>query len=110
MASGGFVILAQFHLQAGRRERFLEVARADAEASVRDEPGCRHFDVLITHEAADAVWLHEVYDDAAAFEAHLKTPHFARFERDSRELVASSTVRRFEQIGHARAQRSGSER
>ena len=103
MASDGFVILVEFHLQAGQRERFLEVARADAEASVRDEPGCRHFDILLDDAAPDAVWLHEVYDDGAAFDAHLKTPHFERFDRDSRALVKASHVRKLRQIGHAKA-------
>jgi len=102
VASDGFVILAEFQLKPGQRDRFLGVAKADAEASVRDEPGCRHFDILVTDEAPDTIWLHEVYDDAVAFEAHLKTPHFARFDRDSQALVSSSNVRRLEQIGHAK--------
>ena len=102
MTSGGFVILAEFHLEPGQREHFLEVVRADAEASVRDEPGCRHFDILISDEQPDVVWLHEVYDDPAAFDAHLETPHFERFDRDSKTLVARSNVRRLEQIGHAK--------
>ena len=102
MTSDGFVILAEFHLKPGKRERFLEVVRADAEASVRDEPGCRHFDILISDEQPDVVWLHEVYDDDAAFDAHLETPHFERFDRDSKDLVLSSNVHRLEQIGHAK--------
>ena len=102
MTSEGFVILAEFHLEPGQRERFLEVVKADALASVRDEPGCRHFDILISDEQPDVVWLHEVYDNAAAFDAHLETPHFERFDRDSKALIVSSNVRKLEQIGHAK--------
>ena len=102
MADRAFVILAEFRLKPGMRERFVEVARADGEASVRDEPGCRHFDVLLPEGEPDTVWLHEVYDSREAFEAHLKTPHFAAFDQGSRDLVAESEVRRLDQIGHAR--------
>lgn len=84
------------------RERFIEVATADGIASVRDEPGCRHFDVLLPEDEPDTVWLHEVYDSQQAFDDHLKTPHFAAFDRDSRDLVAKSNVRRLGQIGHAK--------
>lgn len=85
------------------RDRFVEVARADGLASVRDEAGCRHFDVLLPEGEPDTVWLHEVYDSKEAFDAHLETPHFATFDRDSRDLVASSNVRRLGQIGHAKS-------
>jgi (4S)-4-hydroxy-5-phosphonooxypentane-2,3-dione isomerase len=98
-----FVILAEFRLKPGRRQRFLEVVRADALASVRDEPGCRRFDLLIPEDEPDTVWLHEVYDSKAAFDAHLETPHFKAFDRDSKELVAGSTVRRLSQIEHAKS-------
>ncbi|HEX6142930.1 MAG TPA: antibiotic biosynthesis monooxygenase [Geminicoccaceae bacterium] len=77
MASGGFVVLAGFRLQAGPRGRFPEADRADAEASVRDEPRCRHFDVLITDEVPDTVPPHEVHDDAAALAAHLSSSRSA---------------------------------
>jgi quinol monooxygenase YgiN len=36
--------------------------------------------------------LYEIYDDRAAFEAHLKTAHFASFNRASEPLVADKTV------------------
>ena len=62
------------HLQA-----LLEVCRDDATHSVKDEPGCRRFEVFYDVESPNELILIEVYDDDAAFQAHLKTPHFARF-------------------------------
>ena len=38
--------------------------------------------------------LYEIYDDAAAFDAHLATPHFAIFNEATAPLVASKTVHR----------------
>jgi (4S)-4-hydroxy-5-phosphonooxypentane-2,3-dione isomerase len=105
VTGAAFVILAEFRLKPGRRERFLEVVRADALVSVRDEPGCRRFDLLVPEDDPDTVWLYEVYDSKAAFDAHLETPHFKAFERDSKDLVAGSTVRRLSQIEHAKSLR-----
>jgi len=43
----------------------------------------------------ETVVLYEIYDDRAAFQAHVKTPHFAAFDRESRDLVAAKTVREY---------------
>lgn len=74
-----FVIIAEFATTAANRDEFLALCRLDADGSVRDEPGCSQFDVVLSHEDPDTVILFEVYDDAAAFEAHQQTPHYATF-------------------------------
>jgi quinol monooxygenase YgiN len=48
--------------------------------------------VVIPDGEAGRVLLYEVYDDAAAFEAHKRTAHFAVFDRDSAPLVAAKDV------------------
>ena len=102
MTGGGFVILVEFRLKPGTRDRFLDVARADALASVRDEPGCRRFDLLVPEDDPDAVWLYEIYADADAFDAHLETPHLKRFQADNRPFVEAVRIRRCAQIEHAK--------
>ena len=59
--------------------KFLNLCRFDGTRSVSDEPGCRQFDVNTGAESPDGVLLYEVYDDAAAFEAHKLTPHYKEF-------------------------------
>ena len=89
---GGYVVMVEFRLQAGTSERFRRLIVENARASVRDEPGCRQFDVVTPQGDTDRVILYEIYDDAAAFDAHKKTPHFAAFDRDSASLVAAKVV------------------
>ena len=84
--------MVEFRLQAGTFERFRRLIVENARASVRDEPGCRQFDVVIPQGDADRVFLYEVYDDAAAFDAHKRTPHFAAFDRDCVPFVAAKVV------------------
>ena len=40
-----FSLVVQMEVRPGRREQFLAGMSANAEASVRDEPGCLRFDV-----------------------------------------------------------------
>jgi autoinducer 2-degrading protein len=87
-----FIILVDFHLKPGTSERFRRLIAENAKASVRDEQGCQRFDVFVPKGESDRVMLYEIYDDEAAFGEHLKTPHFAIFDRDSPELIESRTV------------------
>jgi len=64
----------------------------NARTSVREEPGCRQFDVLEPTKEKDRVVLYEIYDDRAAFELHLKSTHFASFNTASAPLVAEKLV------------------
>jgi quinol monooxygenase YgiN len=84
--------MVDFRLKPGTFDRFRHLIVENARASVRDEPGCSQFDVVTPDGAADRVVLYEIYDDAAAFEAHKRTPHFAIFDRDSAVLVAEKAV------------------
>jgi (4S)-4-hydroxy-5-phosphonooxypentane-2,3-dione isomerase len=91
----GFAIVVEFRLKPGARDRFVELVTVNAATSVRDEPGCRRFDILLPEGNVDRVDLYEIYDDAEAFAAHLETPHFKRFKAASAELIEQQTVTRY---------------
>lgn len=88
----GYVILVDFLLKPGSRPEFRHAIDANAKASCRTEPGCRQFDVVEPGDEPDRIILYEIYDDRAAFEAHLKAPHLAAFEAASNHLVTKKTV------------------
>jgi (4S)-4-hydroxy-5-phosphonooxypentane-2,3-dione isomerase len=88
----GYVILVDFLLKPGSKAEFRRAIDANAKASCRSEPGCRQFDVVEPRDDPDRIVLYEIYDDRAAFEAHLKTPHLATFEAASNHLVTKKTV------------------
>ncbi len=89
------VIIAEFDVKPGAMDAFLAAALVDAEASVRDEPGCQRFDVLVPDGGGDKVVLYEIYDDDAAFAAHLETPHFAAFRDAIADLEESRRVGKY---------------
>jgi len=90
-----FVIVVEFRIHSGKMAAFRRLMDENARASCRDEPGCRRFDVLTSDKDPDHILLYEIYDDRAAFEAHVKTPHFAVFNRDSAPLVADKVVKEY---------------
>jgi quinol monooxygenase YgiN len=94
---GQFVVVAEFEVRPEGLERFLELAEVDASQSVAKEPGCRQFDVTVDREG-HRVLLYEVYDDPAAFDAHLQTPHLEAFRAAIEPLVVSRNVRRLTRV------------
>ena len=92
----GYVVIAQFDLKPGTRDQFVEIALIDARASVANEPGCQRFDVLCAHENPEKVALYEIYDDPAAFDAHLKMPHLQAFRDGIADLVVDRDIQMFD--------------
>ena len=93
-----FVIVVEFRIKPGRMPDFRKLIDDNARASVREEPGCRRFDVLANRKDAERILLYEIYDDRAAFDAHLKTPHFAVFNDASAPLVADKIVAEYDLV------------
>jgi quinol monooxygenase YgiN len=90
-----FALTVTFRLHPGQRDTFLPLMRANAAASLAEEPGCLRFDVLLPEDDPQEVFLYEVYTDAEAFAAHLAAPHFRAFDRAVRDMVAAKTLRRY---------------
>ena len=88
-----FSLVVQMEVRPGRREEFLAGMAANAEASVRDEPGCLRFDVCSVADDEHRFVFYELYRDADAFAAHRAAPHFAVWRAvAARTLVAGSQV------------------
>jgi quinol monooxygenase YgiN len=87
-----YAIIVDFKLVPGKRQEFRRLVDRNARTSSSSERGCRHFDVLESREEADRIFLYEVYDDQAAFEAHVRSSHFNEFDRESAPLVADKSV------------------
>jgi (4S)-4-hydroxy-5-phosphonooxypentane-2,3-dione isomerase len=94
----GFIILVDFKIKPGQMAAFRRLIDDNARASVKDEPGCRRFDVAAHRKEPDRILLYEIYDDRAAFDAHLKTKHFAVFNEASAALVMDKTVTEYDLV------------
>ncbi len=92
----GFVVTVDFTLKPGAMPVFRRLIDENARVSCQREPGCRRFDVLVPMGAEDRVFLYEIYDGRAAFDAHLQSAHFATFNRASAELVMNKNIAEFD--------------
>ena len=90
-----FVVIPEFLVKPECIDAFMALAQDDASHSVADEPGCQQFDVVQVEGAPHQVFFYEVYDDRAAFEAHLRTPHLARFRAGFPALIQEERPVRF---------------
>ena len=92
------MITVEFRLKPGTRDAFRPLMDENAVTSARDEPGCRRFDVLEPAGQPDVIFLYEIYDDRAAFEAHVRSPHFLKFQAETEGFVAGKTVVEYELV------------
>jgi autoinducer 2-degrading protein len=89
---GAYVIVVDFRINDGAKSEFRRLMDANAKDSCRHEAGCRRFDVLEFPEQDDRILLYEIYDDRAAFDVHVKSPHYLSFNKASAPLVREKKV------------------
>jgi len=93
-----YVVTVVFVAKPEFREAFREAMIRNAQASREREPGCRQFDVCIDPADSATIFLYEVYDDRAAFDAHTRTDHFREFDTTVKDWVAHKAVTIYERV------------
>ena len=87
-----YVVTVEFAIEPSRLNDFLPLVLENARASREREPGCRQFDVCTDAARPALVFLYELYDDRAAFDAHLASAHFLAVSAATRDMVAKRTI------------------
>jgi (4S)-4-hydroxy-5-phosphonooxypentane-2,3-dione isomerase len=87
-------LVVEFHIKPMHVDAFDTAIRANAQASLDTEPGCRQFDVCRDPSDQTLFFLYELYDDEAAIQAHLQSPHFLQMNAATASWVESKLVRK----------------
>lgn len=87
-----YCIIVKTQLKPGQREAFLAAMLPNAEASVRDEPGCHVFDVLEDRDNPELFHLYEIYTDEQALAEHKTTAHYKASREVVTPLIAEQSV------------------
>src|ERR1700687_4399858 len=92
-------ILVEFRVKPEAKDDFKRLIAQNAAASLEREPGCQQFDILLPEGGPEGGMdgrfvLYEIYADAAACDAHLRTDHYRQFETAVSAMVAEKTVSR----------------
>ena len=88
-----YVVTVEFGIDPRQFEQFIPLMLDNARRSREDEPGCRQFDVSVDDTRPGFVFLYELYDDRAAFDHHLASPHFVSFAAATTKMITDRVIR-----------------
>lgn len=86
------VRLAELQIVPAQLDAYLKLLREEIEASVRLEPGVLTLNAVALKNSPDHIRLMEIYADQTAYEAHLKSPYFAKYKTATATMVRSLTL------------------
>jgi (4S)-4-hydroxy-5-phosphonooxypentane-2,3-dione isomerase len=72
----------------GQIDNYLAALKENGAAAVKQEPGCHEFNITVSQKDPNHVFIFEVYDNAAALDAHRQTDHFKKYAATTKEMVA----------------------
>ena len=83
------VRLAELHIDPSQLEEYKAALRDEIETSIRLEPGVLTLYAVSVKGDPGQIRIFEMYADAAAYEAHLQTPHFKKYKTGTEGMVKS---------------------
>lgn len=90
-----FIVVVEFDIASEHLTSFMREMHENAHLSVEVEPECLQFDVCTDPAQPTNILLYEVYSTKSAFEEHLRTKHFLRFNETVAPWVRGKSVRTF---------------
>lgn len=78
-------VFVRAELKSEYLKTFLNHSREDAQGSVKNEPDCLRFDIFQDDENPNIIYFYEAYKNQAAFDHHLTTPHFQKWQEGLRD-------------------------
>ena len=83
------ILMVRFEIKQDKIKKFIEEMKLDAEGSVKNEPGCRRFDIIQDEEVESKIALCEIYNDQAAIDDHLTRDHFTKWENTTKDWLTT---------------------
>jgi quinol monooxygenase YgiN len=92
-----FIAAVEYDIVPGQVDNFLAALKENGAESVK-EPGCRELDIAVSQKDPNHVLIFEVYNDAAAAQAHRETDHFKKYAATTKDMVAKREARGFSSV------------
>ncbi|MEQ8416321.1 MAG: antibiotic biosynthesis monooxygenase [Imperialibacter sp.] len=83
------VRLAKLVIDSAQLDSYNAFLKEEIEASVRLEPGVLTLYAVAEKNDPARITILEIYADSAAYQAHLKTPHFIKYKNGTASMVKS---------------------
>lgn len=81
--------IAEIEIEPAALEEYKAILKEEAAASVKLEKGVISIFPMYSKENPTSVRILEIYADRAAYEQHLKTPHFQKYKTGTASMVKS---------------------
>jgi len=91
------VNVVEYDIAPGQIDAYLAALKENGVATVK-EPGCHEFNILVSQKDPNHVLIFEVYNDAAAAEAHRQTDHFKKYAATIKDMVVKREGRPFSSV------------
>ena len=88
-ADGQMVRLAKLEIDPAQLDSYKSALKEEIEASVALEPGVLTLYAVSEKERPTRITILEIYADRAAYEKHIKTPHFLKYKKGTEKMVKS---------------------
>ncbi|MBX4929984.1 putative quinol monooxygenase [Rhizobium binae] len=86
------VRMAELEIEPETLEAYRALLTEEIEASLALEDGVLSLDAVFIRDNPNQIRILEVYADQRAYEAHLQTPHFLKYKRETAGMVTSLTL------------------
>lgn len=83
------VRIARLQIDSGQLENYKTALKIHAETAVRAEPGVLTLYAVYEKDHPTHVTVFEIYANAEAYQAHLKTAHFIQYKASTKDMVKS---------------------
>ena len=87
IAGNNLVRLSKITVDTAQLDAYNAFLKEEIEASMRLEPGVLTLYATAEKDAPHEVTILEIYADSAAYESHLKTPHFQKYKQGTLAMV-----------------------
>ena len=95
------VRLSEIEIDPARLDEYNAILKEESAASVKLEPGVIAIFPMYQKENPTSVRILEMYADKAAYEQHLKTPHFQKYKTTTLGMIKSLKLVDMESIDAA---------
>jgi len=93
-----YIVTVLFSILPAHIEDFRKAVKIQAKTSLTEEAGCLQFDVAVDPDDSGVCFLYEIYEDREAFDLHLKSAHFAAFDKTTLPWVNLKTIQTYEKL------------
>src|SRR5262249_52490140 len=90
--AGLYINAVDLDINPADMDAYMAALRENGAKSVT-EPGCREFNIHVKADSPNHVFIYEIYDNAAALEAHRATDHFKKYAATTAKMVVKREVR-----------------